>query len=190
MIEYTVTSVRPLGPMYHGPDALSERHLTNSIRGIRTAKSHHCVWIDNDYMTTKDGVIVCSHSFGLMEKEHFRAAGVPMLPIDRLTWLQVRQLTGPNGYKVQRLEVMMAMYARLGVGVALELKGDSREGYRLITEQNLDHIIAVANHFKVRMYMKGDSRKRRLRQGLAMARARGVWTRYNYSPVFREPTIL
>lgn len=193
-VRYTVApNPRPTGAMWHGPGnavnaaGLARYHEANSIRGIRRAVVAGAKWIDNDYMTTRDGVIVCNHSFGVMTKEKFAAPGVPNRPIDRLTWAQVSRLRGPGGVRIQRIETMMAAYARYGIGVALELKGDGREGFRLITPANLDRIVTLANTHGVRMYIKADPAKPRLLHGLALAHQRGVWTRHNGSATFLPP---
>lgn len=193
MIRYTVMDRKPRGREYHGPGharngyGLSLYHKTNSIQGAERAQRLGFAWVDHDVMTTKDGVLVVNHSFGAMSKEHFRAPGVPNLPIDKLTWAQVARLKSPSGTRIRRLDRMMGVYARLGIGVALELKGDGREGFRVAQVEHVEQIISLANAHRVRLYVKADRRKRGLVRGLALFRERGVWTRYTGSWRFIRP---
>lgn len=193
MIRYTVRNRKPRGREYHGPGhaksayGLSLYHKSNSLRGVRHAVAGGFLWVDQDVMTTLDGMEVVNHSFGAMSKEHFRAKGVPNRPIDKLTWAQVHKLRSPSGTRIQRLDAMMAWYGRYNIGLALEIKGDGREGFRIVDERHVDRIVSMANAHGVRMYVKADPRKPALRRGLAMFRARGVWTRYTGSPFFMRP---
>lgn len=190
---YKVTGAKPRGRMYHGPGharskwGLSLYHIGNSIRGIRTADAHGYSQIDNDFMMTKDGVIVCNHSFGAMEKEKFSAPGVPNRGIDRLTWAQVKQLRTPDGYPIQRIETMFKHYAKHNIWVAFELKGARFEGWRMCKPDTLDYIVALANKHEVKIFMKASRTHLQYRNALKRARNRGLWTRYN-GGVFMAPT--
>lgn len=193
IIKYIIKTGKPRGKMYHGPGharsrkGLSLYHETNSLRGIRKAAELGYDWIDLDVMLTKDKVLICNHAFGAMEKEGFRAKGVPMKPIDQLTWNQVRRLRAPDGIGIQKLDRMLAECAKLGIGAALDLKGDGREGFRLIKPYRMNRIAILANNRKAKVYIKASFTKRMLRVGIKMARNRGFWVRYNNTIKFYPP---
>jgi Glycerophosphoryl diester phosphodiesterase len=193
MTRYTVTREKPDGPCYHGPGnpftaaGLARYHEANSLSSVRHAARRGYDWIDLDVMLTKDLVFICCHSFGLISKEHFAAAGVPNLPVDQLTWEQVRRLRGPKGARVYRLAVLLAECQRVGIGAAVDLKGDAREGWRIVSAAQFSRLASIANLARARVYVHADCRKRNLRLGLRYARLAGFWTRANGTRIFREP---
>lgn len=182
-LRYRVTSARPTGDEYHGPGNASSAaglalyHRTNSLRGIRHAKRAGFKWVDIDVMTTADDVLIGNHSFGAMWKEGFRAPGVPLTVIDDLTWGEVGRLRTRGDYRIQKLYRLMEEAARLDIGLALDLKGDRREGWR-ITRQ-VGRIVRMANRTGCRIYLKCDPRKAPLRKALHRARELGCWVRWN-----------
>lgn len=190
-LRYRVTSAKPAGAEYHGPGNASSAaglalyHRTNSLRGIRHAKSAGFKRIDLDVMTTKDDVLVVNHSFGAMSKEGFRAAGVPNLPIDKLTWAQVKRLRTGNGYRIQKLSTCLDECARLGLWAALDLKGDRREGFRIT--RAVGRITRLANRSGAKVYLKCDPRKAPLRRALHRGRELGFWVRWNGLTKFWGP---
>lgn len=186
MIRYTVTQSRPSGWMYHGPTSLARRHETNSIRGARRGSAAGAHWIDNDFLTDKDGTLWCAHGYGVIEKEGFSAPGVPNLPLDKLTTAQVEKLR-KGEYRLQRAEAMFRAYRTFNIGVALELKGDGREGWRIVDRKYVDIIVGLANKYGVRMYVKCDPRKKPLVKMLGWFREAGVWVRFNESDDFLPP---
>lgn len=116
--------------IYHVPHG-TPYHKENSIRGIRKAKALGYDAIDLDLQMTKDGVIVCTHWGQPMLHDGFRD---PLLPfadrrrqVRHMRWARVRRLRVARGkYRIQRLEVLLAECARLGITAVLEPKGDPR----------------------------------------------------------------
>lgn len=184
-VRYTVTSRKPYGREYHGPGHARSRaglrlyHLTNRPAGVREAKRRGCKRVDLDVMHTLGGVPVNNHSLDAMGKEGFRARGVPHRTIDRLTWPQVKRLrTGPH--RIHHIRWVLEECARTGVIAALDLKG-RWDSFRI------DQLVLIANQTGAWVYIKADPRKPHLRWALNQFRARGLWTRWNGSPVLRAP---
>lgn len=95
----------------------------NSLRGVRRARAAGYLGIDLDLNVTKDGIVVVTHWDRPGLREGFTAPGVPRTAkISNLTWAQVKTLTTRDGYRIQRLETILAECARLGIVACLEPK--------------------------------------------------------------------
>ncbi|MBO9523905.1 MAG: hypothetical protein J7518_20415 [Nocardioidaceae bacterium] len=115
--------------IYHVPHG-TPYHQENSLRGIRKAAAEGYTSIDLDMQMTKDGVIVGTHWGQPMLRDGFRD---PLLPLARkarvadMKWRRVRRLrTKDGGYRIQRLETLLAECARLDIEAVLEPKSDPR----------------------------------------------------------------
>jgi glycerophosphoryl diester phosphodiesterase len=103
----------------------------NSLRGVRKAAKRRgsARAIDLDFHVTKDGVWVNTH-WGQPLLYGFRD---PLGKIKKtahiadLTWAQVKRLEAgsrKHPYRIQRAEAILALAARLGVRVEIEVKSD------------------------------------------------------------------
>lgn len=121
------------------------KHVENSKRGARLAKAMGYPSIDWDLQITADGVIVVCHDnqpllHGFFDPLHRLQREAK---ISEHTWAQVSRLrarTGVRLYRIQRIEVMLAYAARLGLNAILEPKSNRRFSLAWPWE----HIAAVA----------------------------------------------
>jgi len=195
MIIYNVTKDKPTGKMYHGPGnpysayGLSLYHLTNSVRGVQHADALGYKQIDLDLMTTKDNVLVCNHSFGFMEKEHFYdpEKRIYRRSMNQLTFKQAHSLIAPGGYRIQRAETLLEEATEHNMTVLFDLKGNDWERYRLIKPETFNTIAEMANDMKAKVAFKCDPKNANLRRGIGMARNHGFWARYNGFNVWLSP---
>lgn len=128
------------------------KHVENSLRGIRKAARLGYDAIDIDILITKDGVIVACHWPRPLLKDNFHdethRIQVRAL-IRELTWEQVKGLRAEHGYRINRIESMLAACARNKIIAYLEPKGD----HRFASDWPWLHIKAVAAKYgtKVRV---------------------------------------
>lgn len=122
-------------------------HEENSLRGIiRAAKARRRIrrivrgrsirswvrrWneIDIDLTITKDGVVVGNHWGRPLLKDGFidpLGKISKQARIHELTWDEVKRLHTRDGYRIRRVETLLAACAEHGIGARLEPKVDSR----------------------------------------------------------------
>lgn len=129
------------------------KHEENSVRGAVYASRHGYNAIDLDLQMTADGFIIVTHWARPMRKDRFydpRHRIGPDRPVHKLDWWQVRRLRTRDGYRIQTVDRMLRVCARLGIVAYLEPKGDPRFG----RDETWQHIAQVADdvgaHVKVR----------------------------------------
>lgn len=128
------------------------KHIENSLRGIRRAARLGYDAIDIDILMTKDGVIVACHwdrpqlRDGFHDPNHRVAVHQT---VRNTNWADLKGLRAGDGYRIQRIEIMLAACARARIIAYLEPKDDPR----FAAEGPWLHIKAVAAKYgtKVRV---------------------------------------
>lgn len=162
----------------------------NSPEGIRYAKSHGYKRIDIDIQTTKDGVVVASHSTNpFMTKGNgtwggfYDPAGkIKHGLIQDLTWAQVSQLRHKvGGYKIHKIEDIIATIKETGLSVIFEFKTPKT----LI--KKIPAITAMINQAHIKANFLGITSKSGQKAALEEARKHGFWARYLWAKTNGKP---
>ena len=105
------------------------KHEENSPRGIREAARKGYARIDLDLSITKDGVVVGCHWPRPMIRDGFRDPKKQLKrtrTVASMTWAEVSRLRTKDGYRIWRVEDLIAVCAEEGVEPLFEPKDDAR----------------------------------------------------------------
>lgn len=167
---------KPSGSMYHVPSGTPYR-VGNSPTGINRAVAGKFKQIDIDLQMTKDRVVVATHWHAPMKFDGFYDPEGKLSSgrtVDSMTWKQVSRLRSRDGYRIQRIEDIIALMAKKNLDGSFEVKQDTR----FANVQVMKALKAATDKHRVNVHIKQiPSISRKHAETLAAARKAGFWTR-------------
>lgn len=173
---------QPTGKIYHVPDAPAKvpYAFENSPAGVRHAAKNGYAAIDIDLQVTKDGVVVATHTQDPLRKDA-RWGGFTdptgklkvgsKKKISEMTWAEVSRLVHKDGYKIHKIEDIVAQAKKSGIALRFELKQSSA------WIKKLPEIAAIVSEAKVTAHIAIQTNKTGWKSTLAYAQRLGFWTR-------------
>lgn len=156
----------------------------NSPEGIKYASEHGYTRIDIDIQTTKDGVIVATHSTnpfmtkgkGTWGGFYDPAGNVKKGLIQDLTFAQVSVLRHKvGGYKIHRLEDILAAAKKYNMYLSLEFKTPKT------LKNKMGELTKMVNEAHVKAITMGITSKSGQVDALTVARKHGFWASYIFA---------
>lgn len=192
---WNYAAAKPTGEFFHidnTKDATKTNSYAfeNSPEGVKYASSHGYKRIDIDIQTTKDGVIVATHSKNpFMTKGNGTWGGfydpsgkITKGTIQELTFAQVSKLRHKvGGYKIHRLEDIIAAAKQTNMILNFELKTPKT------LQAKIPSIAIMVNQAHIRASFMGLVNKPGQSSALKVARQHGFWAEYLYETTNGAP---